>query len=261
MIVLPWNHLVQRKPPLDRPVRLTIGVFDGLHIGHRKLMDGIVTGAGDILPLVITFRQSPSLLLTPGAFPGFLLTFSQKLSRLDALGVGAVVAIDFSEELSNLSGKGFIKLLTENLTIQKIVVGQNFRFGKNRISGTDDLKEMLSGTGIELQVTEPVIRGDAMVSSSRIRSAIREAKFTEARGMLAADYSLDLRGLASRSDSPTSLRIARNEVTQVLPQQGDYDVSCTSPAGTRPGRLTIGNDSLMLGADGCGDITMVDFTE
>ena len=113
MTIHGWQDLLAHAPPFDRPVRLTVGVFDGLHIGHRRLMEGITradaqgtaaTGI-DVLPLVITFRRTPAIVLSPRTFPGFILSHEQKLSRLAELGVGAVVVIDFSDEMGNLSGR------------------------------------------------------------------------------------------------------------------------------------------------------------
>jgi riboflavin kinase/FMN adenylyltransferase len=170
------------------------------------------------------------------------------------------VVIDFSEEMSNLSGEAFVRLLRENLTIQKIVVGQNFRFGKKRISGTDDLKEMLSDTGIEVLVTEPVLCGGSMVSSSRIRAAIRGGQLAEAHEMLGARHAIDLRGIGNRSSNGSLLRISRSEIVQVLPPPGEYAVSCEGPAGSAPGTCRVDNDSLTLAAGNGGSATMVVFT-
>jgi len=77
MTVLTWDDLLSRKAPLDRPVRMTIGAFDGLHIGHRKLMESLVRGQGDGLPLVVTFQQSPAAVLAPGTFPGLIMTWGK----------------------------------------------------------------------------------------------------------------------------------------------------------------------------------------
>jgi riboflavin kinase/FMN adenylyltransferase len=258
MIVLSWGDLLKRREPLDRPVRMTIGVFDGLHIGHRKLIEKIVRGHGGI-PLVATFRESPATVLAPAAFPGMLMTWQQKLDGLDSLGIGVVVAIDFSEEMSNLSGKAFIGLLKENLTIEKIVVGHNFRFGKSRNAGTDVLKEMLSDTGTEVQVTEPVLWGESIVSSSRIRTTIKDAEFTEAKAMLASAYGLDLRGIPAFPQRNGRVHIARSALTQVLPRQGVYTVACVRSSGPRPGELTVGDDSLTLTVVEGNDIEAIYF--
>ena len=251
---LTLDDLLRRKPPLDRPVRMTIGVFDGLHIGHRKLIKSVVDGdradenprEGPRVPLVVTFRQSPAVVLAPRAFPGLIMTWRQKLARLESLSIQAVVVIDFSEEISNLSGKAFIGLLKENLTIEKIVVGHNFRFGKGRNAGTDVLKEMLADTGTDVQVTEPVLWGERIVSSSRIRTTIQEGEFSEAKAMLVTAYGLDLRDVPAHPEGAGRLHFSKKDLKQVLPRQGVYAVECGGIAAARPGKLTVGEDALTL---------------
>jgi riboflavin kinase/FMN adenylyltransferase len=260
MTILTWKDLLARQAPLDRAVRLTVGVFDGIHLGHRRLLGEIVRGDDDLLPLVITFSRSPLVVHSPGEFSGSILTYRQKMERIGSLGVGACVVIDFSEEMSNLSGEAFVRLLRENLTIQRIVVGKNFRFGKKRNSGTDDLKEMLSETGIELLVSEPVLYDGTMVSSSRIRAAIRGGQLEKARQMLAEPHAIDLRGIAGRSPEGSLLRIPRNEITQVLPPPGEYRVRTESPDSGAAGTCRIDSDSLTIAAENCGGATMVYFS-
>jgi len=226
MIVVDWNDMAAGGRLKNRKVRLTIGVFDGLHLGHRRLMRGVVEGPGDVLPLVIT----PS----------------QKIARLDTLGIGAVVLIDFSSEMSNLSGEAFIALLKENLAIEKIVVGSNFRFGRGREAGPGDLKEMLSDTGTDVQVTEPVLWGDKVVSSSRIRKTIQEASFSEAHAMLAAAYAIDLRGIHADRIGAHAVRVGGNDLKQVLPRVGRYPVTCQGQAGLATGEVEIRETCLIV---------------
>jgi riboflavin kinase / FMN adenylyltransferase len=256
MIAIGWPELAEGRLK-NRRVRLTIGVFDGLHLGHRGLMKGVVEGPADVLPLVITFRESPAWVLAPESFPGLILSPRQKLSLLDDLGIGGVVLIDFSSEMSNLSGEAFVALLKENLGIDKIVVGSNFRFGRRREAGPDDLKEMLSDTGTEVQVTEPVLWGDRVVSSSRIRKTIQEASFSEAQAMLGAAYTIDLRGLRADRIGARAVRVGRNDLKQVLPQAGRYPVTCQGKSGHAPGEVEIRETCLILDskvADGATSI-------
>ncbi len=258
MTVHTWEELLQRRLAAAPPVWLTVGVFDGLHLGHRRLIAQITSGGAGTLPMVVTFSRSPVVIRAPEEFPGTILTFRQKVERIGSLGVEAVVVIDFSDEMSNLSGEAFVRLLRENLTIQKIVVGQNFRFGKKRISGTDDLKEMLSETGIELLATAPVLRGSSMVSSSRIRAAIRGGELAEAREMLTVPHTIDLRGIHSRPDSDGSVRFPREGIHQVLPPAGEYAVAGEGPGGSRPGTCRIEDNWLTLSMEnGVGVTTMV----
>jgi riboflavin kinase/FMN adenylyltransferase len=256
MRVISWDDLVQARVSIEIPVRLSIGVFDGLHLGHRRLVAGIVEGPSDAAPLVVTFRQVPAAFFSPETFPGLILTFEQKLARLEELGIQEVVVIDFSDELSKLPAKAFIRLLEEKLTIAKIVVGSNFRFGMNRDAGTDDLKEMLAGTATEVDVAAPVLWGKSAVSSSRIRRAIKEADFSEVKAMLATGYELDLRGLPLDAEGG-ALRLSRDKVRQVLPGPGSYRVLYRTRVGSRPGRVKVDEDTLML--DGIADATTIVF--
>ena len=260
MTIFGWDDLLEGRAKPDQPVRLTIGVFDGVHVGHRRLLEEITRGAADSLPLVITFARSPVVVHSPDVFPGPILSYSQKIERIGSMGVGMAVVIDFSEEMSNLSGEAFVRLLTQKLTIQRIVVGQNFRFGKKRISGTDDLKEMLSGTGIKLLVTEPVLRAGRLVSSSRIRAAVRGGELGEAREMLGASHAIDLRDIVKDASNGAELRISRRDIAQVLPPVGEYPVRSESPAGGMPGTCRIDNDWLTLAAGNCGGAALMVFT-
>ncbi|HET6485919.1 MAG TPA: FAD synthetase family protein [Spirochaetia bacterium] len=244
MRLIPWAKLGRPGWEVPVPVRLTIGVFDGVHLGHRRLIRGILDDAAGRLPLVVTFEQNPQQLLAPGSFPGSITTYAQKLERLEALGVQAVVAIDFSNELSKLSGKAFLGALRENLTIEKIVVGYNFRYGKGRSAGTDDLRETFAGTGTDVVVAEPVLWGDSAVSSSRIRKTVQEAELAAAREMLAAPFSVDLRGLSLETLGSGCFLVQRRILSQILPPIGTYRVSCEGEAGT--GRVTVTVDDLVL---------------
>jgi riboflavin kinase/FMN adenylyltransferase len=245
MTVLTWADLIAHTPPFHQPVRLTIGVFDGVHVGHRRLFAEVTGGGDGTLSLVVTFPKSPVGVRSPDTYPGSILTYGQKLERIGSLGVRAAVVIDFSEEMSNLSGEAFVRLLRENLTIQRIVVGQNFRFGKKRTSGTDDLKGMLSDTGIEVLVTEPVLRDGHMVSSSRIREAIRSGDLDDARQMLLESHAIDLRGI-EKTVAPGVVRVSRKDIVQVLPPVGEYTVAVQGADGTRAGTCVLDRDTLTV---------------
>jgi len=241
--IVTWSDLMAGRQKIEEPVRLTIGVFDGLHLGHRELMRAITSGPRPGTALVVTFPTAPAQVLAPSRFPGLILSYRQKLSRLSELGVDTVVAIDFSNEMSNLSGRVFIGLLRDNLNIEKIVVGNNFRFGKSREAGAGDLEEMLFDTGIEVQVSPPVFRDNAIVSSSRIRKTIQEADFAAAREMLLADYSLDLIGMSCRLDSS---RYSRSDIGQVLPPPGRYHVKLQRGGKQGDGELLVSEDWILL---------------
>jgi len=290
VIVATWEEFLAQRTAAGaelrrRPCRLTIGAFDGLHLGHRRLIDAITGGAGSgpsrdagrPIPVVVTFRRPPGQVLGKTDQPGLILSLAQKLRRLAELAVGVTVLIDFSEEISTLSGREFIDLLRGRLAIERIVVGPNFRFGRNRDADVRDLEAMLAGAAAPnlagaaapnlagaaapnlagaaapglaggsttVQAIEPVRIGGGIVSSSRIRRAVRDGDLDGAAAMLAAPHEIDLAGLVG-GQAVTVVRLARAAVSQVLPVAGTYEVTGRGPDGDVPGTLVAAGDSVVV---------------
>ncbi len=253
MIVATWEEFLAERTAAGgalskRPCRLTVGVFDGLHLGHRRLIDA-VTGSGareadPAIPIVVTFRRPPGQVLGTTGRSGLILSLAQKLRRMADRGVGAAVLIDFSEEISTLSGREFIDLLRGRLAIERIVVGPNFRFGRNRDADVRDLETMLAGGPTTVQTIEPVLLGGEIVSSSRIRRAIRDGDLDGAAAMLAAPHEIDLAGIAA--EPRAVLRLARDAVAQVLPAAGTFAVTGRGPDGEVPGTLEAAGDTVVV---------------
>jgi FAD synthase len=268
MIVATWEEFLNGRtaagPALrERPCRLTIGVFDGLHLGHRRLIAAItrVGDAGRARPLgvVVTFREPPGHLLGRAEVPGLILSLPQKLRRLAALGVGATVLIDFSREIRTLPGREFVDLLRGRLAIERIVVGPNFRFGNNRDADVHDLEAMLAAGRTTVEVIAPVHFGGEIVSSSRIRRSVREGGLDEAAVMLGAPHEIDLAGAAAVREGVGILRLSRAEVPQVLPAAGTFAVTGHSPEGDVPGTLEAAEESVVMRFVRDAEITAVAF--
>ncbi len=260
MTVVTWKDFLSGKSDVPKAVNLTIGVFDGLHLGHRKLLSEVTSGAES--SLVVTFSENPAIILARESFPGSILTFRQKLEKFELLSVDSVLAIDFSEQLSRLSGKAFIELLRENLTIKKIAVGFNFRFGRDKDADVNALRKMFRRSESEVSVTEPVPYRGSAISSSRIRNCIREGALREAGEMLGANHSLDLREVKWTRNPKGDNRIVsirKIDIRQCLPVTGSYPVSCEAEAAAVSGLLTIRSDTVELELETDGKITTAEF--
>ena len=110
MKVLGWEEF-QAGAGLEKPLAATVGVFDGLHIGHRRLIETVLEHGEGRLGTVFTFRNSPKLGLRPGSHGGALSSLDQKLEGLESLGLGLCVLIDFSGNFSKLAGRDFFRFL------------------------------------------------------------------------------------------------------------------------------------------------------
>ncbi len=253
MRVIRWECLEQGGERIEQPVALTIGVFDGLHIGHQKLIAAIRSGADGTVPLVLTFTSNPAAVLASFSAagkppPGRLLSLGQKLAKLERLGVGGVVLIDFSRDFSKLTGREFLEKLNRFFRIRKIVVGYNFLFGRNRDTDVPALKRYLADSGVQVEVIEPTLFQDEVVSSSRIRREITAGRLHQACRMLGEEYSLDVSELPVRKARDGWIEAPRSEITQVLPPVGEYGVIFRTDRGKVPAKLIVADRTIRWNA-------------
>jgi riboflavin kinase/FMN adenylyltransferase len=167
---------------LPDPLAITIGVFDGVHMGHQALLRQIC--GSPYIPTVVTFRENPIKTLAPGANTQDIITLEKKLQIMNDLGVQLAVLIDFSENFSKISGRDFIDLLLGRQPVKLIVIGENFRCGQGLDTGAAEIQSLAAARGIEARVAPPVMDGGQPVSSSRIRQAQAEGRVEEAERLL-----------------------------------------------------------------------------
>src|SRR5208337_4453660 len=136
--VLTWDEL--RSGRAASPIAAAIGVFDGLHIGHRELV-GRVLERGGLERTVVTFEDNPKRMLSPESFRGALSTLDQKLALIDSAGVDLCVLIDFSGDFSKLPGRQFLSMLSDSAELRYLAVGSDFRCGHNLDTGAEDIRE------------------------------------------------------------------------------------------------------------------------
>jgi riboflavin kinase/FMN adenylyltransferase len=217
-----WQDIQEARTPVLRNVSLTIGVFDGLHLGHRALIRRVVENPGNYLPLVITFRENPAKILHGDEYRGDILTASRKIRKLEALGVRAVVLIDFSYDFSRISAKDFFNRITAAFGIKEMVVGYNFHFGHNQGGDIALLKSLTAGAGIGLEIVMPVRCKEQNVSSTRIREAISRGMFDEVVLMLGDTYTVLMPQASYNTLQNGSVVFNRAAFTQILPKSGRY---------------------------------------
>lgn len=206
---------------------ITIGNFDGIHIGHQKIIAAVVQEAQreNAIPGVVTFDPHPLRVLRPGDAPTLLLRLDQRLELMGALGIQAVLVLKFSKELSLLSPKEFIQgILVDKLRCCGILVGRNFRFGHRQAGTVEDLENFGREFGFRVEAFDPVCIRGQVVSSTQIRNAIRDGRVAWAARLLGRPFSLrgEIRtgtGQGRKLIVPT-LNLATDQ--EVLPKTGVY---------------------------------------
>jgi riboflavin kinase / FMN adenylyltransferase len=181
---------------------VTIGNFDGVHIGHQEILRDVVAraaaGCGDardarkeLLPAVLTFYPHPTRVLRPQQAPSLLETLPQRLADFAAMGIGAALVLQFDATLAQASAEDFAKqYLVDTMRARAVLVGASFRFGHKQLGDVELLKELGQRSGFEVHIVTPVNDGSEIVSSTAIREAVRGGRVDDARRMLGRPFAL-----------------------------------------------------------------------
>ncbi|MEJ7711437.1 MAG: bifunctional riboflavin kinase/FAD synthetase [Pyrinomonadaceae bacterium] len=179
---------------IARPTVLTLGVFDGLHLGHQLIVRTVVERARAVggVPTVITFDPHPRAILHPASAPPLLQTFDQKIDAFSVLGIEQAIVIRFTKEFASVSAEGFLRdVVLDRLQAREVYLGRGFAFGKNREGNIDFLKEASQRLGLlAAEVPEVRLRGQR-ISSSKIREMLAAGRVGIARRMLGRPYGVE----------------------------------------------------------------------
>jgi riboflavin kinase / FMN adenylyltransferase len=208
---------------------VTIGVFDGLHAGHRKIVKNTVDDARKLglTSVVVTFDPHPAKLLRPDIKTPSLISLKHRVGLIKELGVDRLLIINFTKEFSEMSADKFVKsVLVEKLKTREIFVGENFYFGKSAASSTGDLRKLARKHGFKVTAVKPVKIGGRIVSSSLIRKLIAKGDLADAARLLGRSVSVlgtvvKGSGIARGLGCPTA---NINPHHEVIPPKGVYAV-------------------------------------
>ncbi|MDQ3667314.1 MAG: bifunctional riboflavin kinase/FAD synthetase, partial [Acidobacteriota bacterium] len=179
---------------IQRPTVLTLGVFDGLHLGHQLIMRTVVERARALgaVPTVITFDPHPRAVLHPESSPPLLQTLDQKVEGFGVLGIEQTIVVRFTEEFSKIPAEDFLRdVVMDRLHAGEVYLGRGFAFGHKREGNIDLLRQVSEELGLVAgEVPEVALRGQR-VSSSRIRELLAQGKVNLARRMLGRPYGVE----------------------------------------------------------------------
>jgi riboflavin kinase/FMN adenylyltransferase len=211
----------------ERGSAVTIGNFDGVHLGHREILRRVVERARreNLRATVVTFDPHPLRVLRPNDAPGLLVTLDQRLAEIERCGLDAALVLRFDAALARLSPREFIEqIVVATLRTKAILVGGNFRFGHRGAGDAGLLRQFGREFGFEVECIDPVVCRGEVVSSSAIRRAVCEGRLIDAGRFLGRPYSLAGEvqpgtGQGRRFVVPTlNLRTAQ----ELLPKTGVY---------------------------------------
>ncbi len=225
---------------------VTIGNFDGVHLGHRAILARVLQRARELdgKAVAITFDPHPLKVLRPEMHLPLLTTPEQKLALLSACGLDAVVVLPFTHELAALPPRDFVRqYFCERLQVREVVVGHDYRFGRGREGDIDLLKEMGQLHGFTVQVVWAVEADRAVVSSSLIRALLRLGKVAEAARLLGRPYGVVGQVVRGKGRGAKLLGVPTANLrpaNELLPACGIYAVRVRRGPETLPGVANIG---------------------
>ncbi|TPH19241.1 bifunctional riboflavin kinase/FAD synthetase [Litorilituus lipolyticus] len=250
--------------PEDHGCVLTIGNFDGVHLGHQQVINALVDRAKALscVPAVLVFEPQPQELFSPSSAPARLCRLRDKYSLLEKLGVKRLICVSFNHKFAQQSAEQFIEhLLVEKLGIKHLIVGDDFHFGKNRVGNFSMLVQAGKKHHFDVSDTASYKMADCRISSTAIREALEQNRLAEARDMLGREYSIigkvfhgDKRG--RQLGFPTANVLLKRRVS---PLNGVFAVTVSTINGDYEGVANIGARPTVSGVRQQLEVHLFDF--
>jgi riboflavin kinase/FMN adenylyltransferase len=258
-----FHELPVREAGGDGSV-VTIGSFDGVHIGHRRLIRRVRESADrtGLRSTVVTFDPHPRCVVDPAGCPPMLSSLAERIGLLEIAGAQRVVVLAFTEELRTWSAKRFADALVERLGMRRLLVGPGFALGHGREGTVEVLRGLGGERGFTVTSVAPSMRDGTVVSSGRIRDALARGKFGDAIAMLGRPYVLE--GPVARGDGrgaglgvPTAnLRV---DPARCIPSPGVYASWLDAGGGWMPAATGIGTRPTFGGGSVTVEAHVLDF--
>lgn len=233
----------------SKPTIVTIGTFDGVHIGHKKILEKIIcnTNNSDYKSLVLTFFPHPRTVLQSETEMKQLNTIEEKSDLIKKAGIDNLVIHPFDKDFSQLTAEEFVqKVLVSTFNVKKIVIGYDHRFGRNRTANIDDLIAFGNKYNFEVEQISAEELNEVAVSSTKIRNALSDGNIELANSFLGYNYSI--KGLVVQGKQlgrtigfPTA-NISINEDYKLIPNSGVYVVECKIENQSYFGMMNIGTN-------------------
>lgn len=251
---------------LPNPV-LTIGNFDGIHLGHQALFSKVIERARELRgsSVVMTFDPHPLQVLSSENGLFFITSTERKLQLIAACGIDTTIVVPFSKIFAQISAEDFVKkILVEKIGVRVVVVGYDYRFGRNRVGNIDFLRSMGENHGFEVEVVEGIQMEGTVVSSTAIRRLIQEGQLGEANKLLGRPYEITGIVVRGRERGGRLLGFPTANIRmsdQASPKQGVYAVKVDVEGKEYGGAANLGYNPTFGDTDLSLEVHIFNFNE
>lgn len=256
------------KTTTQLPKAITIGTFDGVHIGHQKIIEQILSLAKEnsLQPTVLTLFPHPRMVLHKEDNIKLLNTIDERIELLKSFGIKEVVVKTFDTEFANLSAKNYVKtILVDELNVKQLVIGYDHRFGKNRSADITHLKTFAKAYDFQVEEISAQDIEDVTVSSTKIRKALIKGDVERANSYLGYRYFItgkviEGKGLGKTIKFPTA-NIHVKENYKLIPHDGVYIVKAKIENELVFGMMNIGTNPTVDGNTHSIEVHFFNFTQ
>ena len=247
---------------------ITIGTFDGIHIGHQEIIKSLVKESisKKALSVILTFFPHPRMVLNKDFSIKLIDTLKEKEKIFEKLGLNTLIIQPFTKNFANISSHDFTKeILVKKLNVKKIILGYDHRFGRNRESSVDDLIELGLTCNFEVEVINAKKINSINISSTKIRKAIELGDFKKANLYLGRQFEINGKvvkgkGIGKKIGFPTA-NILIEENYKLIPNKGVYLIKALIKNKAYYGMMNIGNRPTLNGKDETLEINIFKFNE
>ena len=252
----------------EKPTVITIGTFDGVHLGHQKIIKRVVETAhkNGLLATVFTFFPHPRMIVQHDQQLKLIHTLTEKKQFLQSLGVDLLIVQPFNEAFANLSAEAFVsELLVKHLRVQKVIIGYDHHFGKNRTANIDNMRLFGEQYGISVEEIPVQEVDEVSVSSTKIRQALNEGRVEIAEHYLGVPYSFIgkvVHGLKlGRTIGFPTANLQVEASYKLIPKDGVYVVYSLIEGRKVYGMMSIGKNPTIQGKGASIEVYFFDFNQ
>lgn len=245
---------------------LTIGNYDGMHIGHQKILSMVTKGAGEIkgTSMVITFDPHPMKVLAPEKNMKLLTTPGEKERLIESMGIDVLLYVKFTKEFSRMLPEDFIaNILVGKIKVKEIIVGTNYTFGKNKKGTVDLLRRWGEKYGFSVRAVRNTEVHGQVVSSSSIRSLLQKGAVCEVSKFLGRVYSIEGTVIKGKGRGQKILHVPTANITtpvEIAPKEGVYAVRVGLGDTVYDGVANIGKNPTFGNSQVSYEVHLLDFS-
>ncbi|KFF12215.1 riboflavin biosynthesis protein RibF [Chryseobacterium soli] len=251
----------------QKPLALSLGMFDGVHLGHKSIIDALtnVGTQNNLETAILTFWPHPRFVFNPNEDLKLLNTIDEKKLLIEKYGVNNLFLKEFDDEFRNLTGEEFVRqILVDQLNVKYLIIGYDHSFGKNKSGNFALLQELSKELDFEVDQMEAINIHENNISSTKVRNALLEGNIKEANEMLGYSYSVSGKVAHGKKIGRTIGYPTANietESIKLLPKKGAYIVEVYIKGQFYKGMLSIGTNPTVNGDSLTVEVYILDFNE